>query len=217
MARPGRRPRLSRDGIVAAAQAVVDGEGIDGLSMRRVARELGCSPMALYRHVDDRGELLHLLLDHITDNLRRPATSDDPRRTITRVTTKVHDWLAGHPWAIDVLAAHHWSVAWITDDLTTAFLAAGLSPVAATRACEVVWHQLVGELVARHAHRPAPPAPTPATADLAALDPALHGLVVAARTHDQFLLGLSALLDGLLPAATRRPSDVCAAVVPGPA
>jgi hypothetical protein len=80
-----------------------------------------------------------------------------------------------------------------------------------------VWHQLVGELVARHAHRPAPPAPTPATADLAALDPALHGLVVAARTHDQFLLGLSALLDGLLPAATRRPSDVCAAVVPGPA
>jgi len=203
VARPGRPPRLSRDGIVDAARVVVDGEGIDGLSMRRVAHELGCSPMALYRHVDDRADLLRLLLDHITDGLRRPATSDDPRRTITRVTTKVHDWLAGHPWAIDVLAAHRWSVAWITDDLTTAFLAAGLSPVAATRACEVVWHQLVGELVARHAHRPAPPAPTSPAADLAALDPGLHGHVVTARTHDQFLLGLTALLDGLLPPAGR--------------
>lgn len=203
MARPGRRPRLSRDGIVEAARAVVDGAGIDGLSMRRVARELGCSPMALYRHVEDRDDLLRLLLDHIADSLRRPATSADPRRTITRVTTKVHDWLAGHPWAIDVLAADRWSVAWITDDLTTAFLAAGLSPVAATRACEVVWHQLVGELVARHARRAAPPGAIPATADLAALDPALHGHVVIARTHDQFLFGLSALLDGLLPAATR--------------
>jgi AcrR family transcriptional regulator len=203
VARRGRPPRLSREGIVAAAQAVVDADGIEGLSMRRVARELGCSPMALYRHVDDRADLLRLLLDHITDSLRRPPTSDDPRRTITRVTTKVHDWLAGHVWAVDVLAAHRWSVAWITDDLTTAFLAAGLSPVAATRACEVVWHQLVGELVARHARRQAPPAPEAAHADLAALDPGLHGHVMSARTHDQFLLGLRALLDGLLPPTGR--------------
>lgn len=208
MGRRGRPPRLSRDGIVAAARAVVDSDGIDGLSMRRVARELACSPMALYRHVDDRADLLRLLLEHITDSLRRPATSEDPRRTIARVTTKVHDWLAGHPWAIDVLAAHHWSVAWITDDLTTAFLAAGLSPVAATRACEVVWHQLVGELVARHARRPAPPAPVPVAADLAGLDPGLRGHVVAARTHDQFLLGLRALLDGLLPPVGHRAAAV---------
>lgn len=204
MAKAGRPPRLSRGGIVAAAEAVVDADGIDGLSMRRVARALGCSPMALYRHVDGRADLLRMLLDHITDTLRRPPTSEDPRRTITRVATKVHDWLAAHPWAIDVLAAHRWSVTWITDDLTTAFLAAGLSPPAATRACEVVWHHLVGELVTRHRGGAGRPLPTPPASDLEALDPGLRGHAVSARTHDQFLLGLAALLDGLLPAVRPR-------------
>lgn len=206
MAKAGRPPRLSRDGIVAAAETVVGADGIDGLSMRRVARELGCSPMALYRHVDDRADLLRLLLDHITDTLRRPATSEDPRRTITRVATKVHDWLAAHPWAIDVLAAHRWSVAWMTDDLTSAFLAAGLSPPAAARACEVVWHHLVGELVTRHAHGAGPPTAAEAP-DLATIAPTLHRHAVTARTHDQFLLGLTALLDGLVPTPGRAGAD----------
>lgn len=197
MARAGRPARLSRDGIVRAAGAVVDAEGVEGLSMRRVARRLGCSPMALYRHVDDRDHLLRLLLDRVTASLRRPAPSDDPRRTITRVTTKVHDWLAAHPWGIDVLAAHRWTVGWITDDLTGAFLAAGLSPQAAARACEVVWHHLVGELVTRHASG-GPAAGSPPGTDLAALDPELRFPTVTARSHDQFLHGLTALLDGLL-------------------
>ena len=211
MARAGRPPRLSRDGIVAAAARVVDADGIDGLSMRRVASEVDCSPMALYRHVDGRADLLRLLLDHITATLRRPATSQDPRRTITRVATKVHDWLAAHPWAIDVLAAHRWSVPWITHDLTSAFLAAGLSPPAAARACEVVWHHLVGELVTRHTLRPGPSAPTATAPDLTAMDPVLLGHAVTARSHDQFLLGLAALLDGLVPPLPLPPPRASAA------
>jgi AcrR family transcriptional regulator len=211
VAKAGRPPRLSRDGIVAAAARVVDADGIDGLSMRRIARELNCSPMALYRHVNDRADLLRLLLDHITATLRRPAASEDPRRTITRVATKVHDWLAAHPWAIDVLAAHRWSVSWITHDLTAAFLATGLSPLAAARACEVVWHHLVGELVTRHAHPAGPSAPTATAPDLTAMDPVLLGHAVTARSHDQFLLGLTALLDGLVPPPSLPPPRAAAA------
>ncbi|HEX6257284.1 MAG TPA: TetR/AcrR family transcriptional regulator [Euzebyales bacterium] len=201
-----RRARLSRGRIVEAAGAVVRSEGIDALSMRRVARELGCSPMALYRHVTDRDDLLRCLLDEIAPTLRRPSRSEDPRRTVIRVMTMTHDWLVDNAWVIDLLPMHRmgWSVAWVTDDVVAAFLAAGLSPAAAARAHEVVWHHLVGEVTARHSRAWSPP-PAPDRAD-GGTDGAhdrwaddLSIQTTTAQTHDQFLHGLSALLDGLLP------------------
>lgn len=60
--RPGRPARLSREAIVSAGVAVVSEHGVDRLSMRRVADQLMCSPMALYRHVRDKEELLVLVL-----------------------------------------------------------------------------------------------------------------------------------------------------------
>lgn len=192
----GRPARLSRDEIVAAADAVVRTEGIDALSMRRVARAVGCSPMALYRHVADRDELLRGVLDALAPTLRRPQPSSDPRRTITRVLTITHDWLVTHPWVIDLLPTHRmgWSVAWVADDVVAAFRSAGLRPAAAARAHEVVWHHLVGEVTTRHSrawHPPRSSGPDDTTARRHA---------VTAQAHDQFLHGLSALLDGLLPA-----------------
>jgi AcrR family transcriptional regulator len=205
-----RRARLSREQVVEAAGAVVRGEGIDALSMRRVARELGCSPMALYRHVADRDDLLRSVLDEIAPTMRRPPASEDPRRTVIRVMTMTHDWLVSNAWVIDLLPMHRvgWSVAWVTDDVVAAFLAAGLSPTAAARAHEVVWHHLVGEVTARHSRAWSPP-PGPDRADGAdatghASDDWKDDLRIqtaAAQTHDQFLHGLSALLDGLLPDA----------------
>src|SRR5690606_28095546 len=55
-----RRP-LSRDLIVETAQAVVRAEGLDAVSMRRVAQELGTGPASLYAHVSDKDELLELV------------------------------------------------------------------------------------------------------------------------------------------------------------
>jgi AcrR family transcriptional regulator len=199
----GRPARFSRAGIVAAAEAVVRADGIGALSMRRVARELGSSPMALYRHVGGKDDLLRLLLDHIAGDLRRPASSDDPRRTVTRIATITHDWLVAHPWAIDVLPPHlpGWSVAWIVDDMLAAFLAAGLSPAAAARAYEVIWHHLVGELATSHSTHADAPTPHPPAAEALAQYPTLAALAphtAVAQAHDQFLHGLAALLDGLL-------------------
>ena len=57
-ARPGRPPRLSRETVVAAALALADREGVEALSMRRLAAELGCGVMTLYGHVRDRDDLL---------------------------------------------------------------------------------------------------------------------------------------------------------------
>jgi len=57
-----RRP-LSRERIVAAALAIADAEGLDAVSMPRLARELGTAPMSLYRHVPHKDALVGLMLD----------------------------------------------------------------------------------------------------------------------------------------------------------
>ncbi|MBA9004561.1 TetR/AcrR family transcriptional regulator [Thermomonospora cellulosilytica] len=72
-----RRP-LSRDLIVETAQAVVRAEGLDGVSMRRVAQELGTGPASLYAHVSDKDELLELVADRIAGQI--PLLEPDPDR-----------------------------------------------------------------------------------------------------------------------------------------
>jgi AcrR family transcriptional regulator len=60
-----RRPALSRGAIVDAALAIVDAEGVDAVSMRRVATALGTGPASLYAHVENKDELLELVLDKV--------------------------------------------------------------------------------------------------------------------------------------------------------
>ncbi len=60
-ARRGPAPQLDRERIVARALEVVDAEGIDALSLRRLADDLGVTPMSLYWHVADKAELLELV------------------------------------------------------------------------------------------------------------------------------------------------------------
>jgi AcrR family transcriptional regulator len=64
---------LSQDGIVSAALQVVDSEGVDALSMRRVAQELGTGAASLYAHVADKAELLALVLDRVHGEVEIPA------------------------------------------------------------------------------------------------------------------------------------------------
>jgi AcrR family transcriptional regulator len=74
---PPRRP-LSRDLIVGTAQDILRAEGLDGVSMRRVAQELGTGPASLYAHVSDKDELLELVLDRIAGEI--PLLEPDPAR-----------------------------------------------------------------------------------------------------------------------------------------
>jgi AcrR family transcriptional regulator len=62
--RAGRRP-LTRDAIVEAALALLERDGLQALSMRRLAHELGAGAASLYWHVGDKEELLSLMLDRI--------------------------------------------------------------------------------------------------------------------------------------------------------
>jgi AcrR family transcriptional regulator len=70
--RKARRQPLSQDVIVDTALAILDREGLDGVSMRRIAQELGTGPASLYAHVANKDELLELLLDRISGQVVLP-------------------------------------------------------------------------------------------------------------------------------------------------
>ncbi|MGH2850334.1 MAG: TetR family transcriptional regulator, partial [Solirubrobacteraceae bacterium] len=71
------RPRtLSTAAIVAAALALLDREGADALTMRRLGAELGVEAMSLYRHIADRAALLEALAEHLASEIERHGEED---------------------------------------------------------------------------------------------------------------------------------------------
>jgi AcrR family transcriptional regulator len=76
--KPKTRAPLSQDAIVDAAMRILDAEGYDGLSMRRVASELGTGAASLYAHVANKDELLDLMIDRIAGEFEFPEP--DPER-----------------------------------------------------------------------------------------------------------------------------------------
>ncbi|WP_165986287.1 TetR/AcrR family transcriptional regulator [Streptomyces sp. YIM 98790] len=118
--RPGRgpRPALSLERIVTAAVELADREGLEALSMRRVAAELGVGTMSLYRYLPGKGELLDLMLDHVVGPPEEPAeepgeehagagggaAGDGPRwrRDVAALARGVWRLYHAHPWLIHV-------------------------------------------------------------------------------------------------------------------
>jgi AcrR family transcriptional regulator len=101
---PG-EPPLSRDRIVATAVELLDAQGLDGLTMRRLADRLGAGVMSLYWHVDNKEDVLDLALDSVLD-YRGPPQSDEPGDWRAEVVHMLEDWRASmlrHPWSTSLL------------------------------------------------------------------------------------------------------------------
>jgi AcrR family transcriptional regulator len=95
-----RQPRLSREAILDRALAVADAEGIDAVSVRRVARELGVTPMALYWHFDDKNALLHALGDRLLGALDLTVQAREPwPRQLRALLVSLTAVLRAHPSA----------------------------------------------------------------------------------------------------------------------
>ncbi|MCX5385785.1 TetR/AcrR family transcriptional regulator C-terminal domain-containing protein [Streptomyces sp. NBC_00083] len=96
---------LSRDVVVAAAVRIADTEGLAGLSMRRVAADLGTSTMALYRHVPSKGELVRLMTDVGFAEADPGHPAGDWRAQLTYVTRRLWDAYRAHPWMARAMAS----------------------------------------------------------------------------------------------------------------
>jgi TetR/AcrR family tetracycline transcriptional repressor len=92
------RERLSRDTIVDGAIALADGEGIDAVTIRRLAHEHEVTPMALYWHVKDKGELLDGIAERLFADVRLPAPSRNPwPEQLRSILEALLDALRPHP------------------------------------------------------------------------------------------------------------------------
>lgn len=90
----GMRAGLTREQIVEAALRTLADRGLDGLSLRAVAAELGVAPNAIYSHLADKDALIDAVLDSVLAAVPDP-TARDPRRALTAIMTDTYDVLVG--------------------------------------------------------------------------------------------------------------------------
>ena len=97
------RQRLSRDRVLAAAIGQADAGGLDALSMRTLAELLGVAPMALYRHVANKDDLIDGMVDVVFSEIGVPPGSGDWKAAMRDRAISVRDALARHRWAIGLM------------------------------------------------------------------------------------------------------------------
>src|ERR1700710_2377371 len=98
-----RRTRLNRDRVLQAAVTLADEAGLDGFSMRGLAQELGVVPMALYKHVANKDELLDGMVDLVFAEIALPAIGPDWRSEMRGRAVSTRAALKRHGWAIGLM------------------------------------------------------------------------------------------------------------------
>ncbi|HEX2194630.1 MAG TPA: TetR/AcrR family transcriptional regulator C-terminal domain-containing protein [Candidatus Limnocylindria bacterium] len=99
------RVPLSRERVLAGAVSLADAQGIERLSMRRLAQELGVEAMSIYYHVPNKAGLLSAMLDAVFGEMELPSGDGDWRDQIRRAAISAHHVLLRHPWACGLLGA----------------------------------------------------------------------------------------------------------------
>lgn len=101
--RRGPRPALDQARIVARALKIVDGEGIPALNLRRLADELGVTPMSLYWHVTDKAELLELVGQAVLAEIVLPGRRGDWIEDLRDVHRAMLTVFLRHPNTTEIL------------------------------------------------------------------------------------------------------------------
>src|SRR6266511_3619466 len=100
---PAREP-LTKERILRAAVALADEVGVESLSMRRLAQELGVVPMALYKHVANKDQLLDGMVDVIVGEIDPLVHGADWKSAVRqRILSARRTLLRHHPWAARVI------------------------------------------------------------------------------------------------------------------
>ncbi|MCB5169625.1 TetR/AcrR family transcriptional regulator [Streptomyces bambusae] len=151
--RRGRReqPALSREHIVAEAILLLDAEGVDALSMRRLGARLNAGATSLYSHVANKDELIELVVDEVYGEMEVPDAGG-PEGWRAGSVASAQSLLAvilRHPWLVSVLGGASFSslgpnMLRITDRLLAVFEAGGFPLAEADRAMKALLAYVVG-------------------------------------------------------------------------
>jgi AcrR family transcriptional regulator len=101
------RKRLSRARVLEAAVALADEIGLEAFSMRGLAQELGVVPMALYKHVGNKDELLDGMVDIVFEQMEFTAEGEHWRSALRHRAMTAREALKRHGWAIGLMESRH--------------------------------------------------------------------------------------------------------------
>lgn len=219
--RDGRAPReaLNRERVLRAACAVADADGMDAVSMRRVAQELGVVPMALYKHVADKDDLVDGMVDLVIGEIGAGDASAGWKIAVRQRVLSARAAVLRHPWArraVESRTRRTPVVLGYMDSLAGALRAGGLSVELTHHALHALGNRMWGFSPELFEEPPATdtPAPAPgqldvATAEFARRYPHVVEIATAATGGDlsrvgggcdeqfEFEFALDLLLDGV--------------------
>lgn len=95
---PTRRPGLTRARITAVALALADAGGVESLSMRALAKELGVEAMSLYNHIRNKDDLLDALIDTVAGRIDLPSPGSNWQNQMRRRAHSMRTVFLAHPW-----------------------------------------------------------------------------------------------------------------------
>jgi len=94
---------LSKHRVVIEAVRLADSEGVDGLSMRRLAGALGAGAMSLYHYVASKDELLDAMIDVVFEEIELPSAEAEWQSAMRQEAASTREVLARHPWATSLM------------------------------------------------------------------------------------------------------------------
>lgn len=203
MSRTGRPPVTSRAEILAATRRLIDVDGWEKVTVRRLAGELGIGATTLYHHVRDKEELLVLVLSEYARQVPLPELPDDPRERIVVAALTIRDALASWPWAAQeittdgLLGRLGGPAVQLVEIIVAGAVEYGCTPERAVHVFRSIWYYTVGENLVRVRALTRPrgvfePADTPQLSAIGERWPEW-------AAQDTYEMGLRALLTGLLP------------------
>ena len=184
---------MSREQVIEHATDIARADGIAGLTIRGLAADLGVSPMALYRHVRDKDDLVGQVVDRMLSRAWRPRVArGDWRRWIVEAADRLRRFLVEDAGALDVYLRHP-----VAEPVAMARMQAmlevlesgGLSPDRAWRAYGAIHTYTLGFAALEAARDRAAQDGAPASET--------HRKLAAFTSVDQFRDGVGYLLDGI--------------------
>jgi AcrR family transcriptional regulator len=203
-------PSLTLETVVLAAVDVIDADGVGALTMRRLATRLGCSPMALYRHVATKQDLIRAIGEHYLADIELPDTDGMHwDEAIIAVASALHHAVLERAPLVEIVAVQHVDAVAIfraEEAILRALRSAGLSDGDAVRGLSVITSYTVGATQRRAEQRAGSPAAVHRLQRLLQLPAdtfptlrALAGELVSVDFELSFEDGLRLLLRGISP------------------
>jgi AcrR family transcriptional regulator len=97
------RPRLNKERVLHAAVELAGRDGLESLTMRKLADELGAGAMSLYHYVPNKEQLLDGMVDIVFSEIELPSTDVDWKTAMRKRALSTRDALRRHPWAIGLM------------------------------------------------------------------------------------------------------------------